>query len=652
MEKLHRLACFGNVILILLLVPVAGNVSLYACEIPKEQKIQYARLLLNEDPWLQEELGVLENPWEYSKLSDGEVARELEAATRSMRAAEKEHYHATLRLQMHEKQLLQSRKVTRAQLQNCIDPTGNLERLRAQVHRKYDVLGKSLGRKIELQREYDLRQNPDKFLETAKGLKHLQRECKGMVAHWKERWKKLGKIERTAGMRPRLAAGIRTKKVFETGRKGEPSRQTFGITPSLVSQPACSEHVVVTYEDIYPFSGITVNDIEAFEAQELRRLPSEVRRLPVHIQKLFIYGGYENLPRNIKRMVRHAAKTSSPGEVEQVYRTVQHLKPPPQLVNQFRAERYSAIAYGVAQIAQWATDKSHEIWRDQKIEKALKEIAGSIPAGVRGKVLIIEEVRKHQTDIFVWFETVSVKAFPGKVSLEKQTERLDDLSKAHANDYWHFRRLFTATVLGTGKKKSEMPSVREAFESGVEIGRLVRGAKGSKDLIRKVYGKYNKYEPTREAFKWGYTEAAAGPVDIPESLSQLDTSEVDLICPDDQKQELRISNLGREELEQEIGRYYQKWYKKHCGEGGRYNCAHAPREAASRLGNALGSAKTTEDLQSILQRMGCYDEGLMTIEYHFIRALRETKGWCNKCDSKFTLKSQKETLDTGYGSSR
>ena len=49
--------------------------------------------------------------------------------------------------------------------------------------------------------------------------------------------------------------------------------------------------------------------------------------------------------------------------------------------------------------------------------------------------------------------------------------------------------------------------------AGADIGRLARGGKDVRDILRKTYTKYNKWDKTREAFKRGYRKAAQGFID-------------------------------------------------------------------------------------------------------------------------------------------
>ena len=86
-------------------------------------------------------------------------------------------------------------------------------------------------------------------------------------------------------------------------RKGASKTQS-NVDQKLQSIAQSSDVFEVTYADIY---GPNANPqlIPIVEAEQLRRLPAELRDgVPRNIQRIFMYGGYENLSREAKTHVR------------------------------------------------------------------------------------------------------------------------------------------------------------------------------------------------------------------------------------------------------------------------------------------------------------------------------------------------------------
>lgn len=499
--------------------------SLSADDLPKEQKIDMVRRLLKSEPYASE-MGGFSDPCQYINLSDGQVAQELRKIDQDIGMAQKEHYLSQQRLATYEGELVRSGKTTTEKLHDYIDPSGKLGLLRQQVNRKYQVLQRDLCKKVDLQVENLIRTNPDQFFDAEADLQKLARHSRERAELIKARMASdpgAGKRVSQPGKRASIQRAHQTKskpllKVGKTGGQAG-DEKTFqvgaALRPQLSSLPQGGETLEVNYGDLYGVTGASVTDIEAFEARELQTLPSELRRCSPEVQRLFFYGGYENLPREIKRIVRHACR-QSPQKVEEIYRWIERQAPPPEITSPNRQQGVNAgfhvVSWALYAVAQHYTDDYYDNLRKEKFEAAVQQVAADIPKGEKEKVVLIEEVKKRQLDLHTWFETVSVKGLRGEIDVDQQGEYLKDLRNASNNSVWHFYRIFTPTVVGTGKAEITREMVKQAYEDGAAMGRLARSAKGSKDLFRKTYAKYNKHQETREAFKRGYRLAADGKI--------------------------------------------------------------------------------------------------------------------------------------------
>lgn len=519
---------WSNILAVLLAFVLGGAVltsPLSAADGNQEQKVDMVRRLLKSEPYASE-MGGFSDPYQYSHLSDAQVARELQNIDQEIRLAQKEHYLAEQKLKNYEGELVQARKTTTAKLPSYTDPSGKLGLVRKQVNRKYQVLQRNLCKKIDLRVENLIRTNPDQFFEAEADLQKLARHSRERAELVKARMASdpgAGKRVSTPGKRASIQRAHQTqpKPVLKVGKPSGQSGdgQTFkvgaALRPQLSSAPRGTGDLEVNYSDLYGATGASVMDIETFETQQLRALPTELRRCSPEVQRLFFYGGYENLPREIKRIVRQACK-QSPQKVEEIYRWIERQSPPPAITSPHRQQGVNAgfhvVSWGLYAVAQHFTDDHYNNLRKEKFEAALQRVAADIPKGEKEKVVLIEEVKKRQLDLHTWFETVSVKGLRGEIDIDQQGEYLEDLRHASNNSVWHFYRVFTPAVVGTGKAEVTREMVKQAYEAGAAMGRLTRGAKGSKDLYRKTYAKYNKHQETREAFKRGYGLAADGKI--------------------------------------------------------------------------------------------------------------------------------------------
>ncbi len=482
-----------------------------------QQRVELARKLMSLHHY-RAELGILDDPYQYASLSDAEVQRLQAEAVQQVTAANKTAHQAKLALEKYERELITQGKTNRANIKEFTDPSGRLETLRQTATKRQTEVGQALVKQIDLTTEAGLRKNPNRIIQAEKDLQIAMRHGREISAYMRQ---KVAEAEQKAQGGQR-SSGSRTGSGGSAG-SGSSMKDTVEVFKiSTQSQdPSVSAgqtvQLAVTYGDLYGPGKATVSTIEAFEAEAYKALPAEMRHLPKNVQRLFIYGGYEQLPKEVRKHIRYVSKNSSADKVEQIYRATQHLRPPPILTasGQQRAQAINATAWLMVSVIQGLANYVYERDRKIQLERAIQKAASQIPAGETEEVTLIERVEEMHADLYHWWQTRSVEVLHAKLDLRKQGEVLDDLRRSGALP-WHQRRMYTVSVTGTGEKIGQKPSMAEAFKAGYEIGRVYRGGKGSREMMRKIYPNYNQWEDIRQEFLRGYRAGTSGTTELPE----------------------------------------------------------------------------------------------------------------------------------------
>ncbi|WP_031435173.1 hypothetical protein [Methylomarinum vadi] len=531
-------------------VALCGALLAAACladDTRHNDRTEAARRVISAEPYLSE-YGVLDDPYQFKNLDTAQVRKKLQEAERGINSAQAKHYQSQSALQQYEQLLVTQRKVPRSALPTYRDPLGKLEKLRGLVDRSGKVLRDYLIAKADLSEEMALREHPDKFFAREQELQEAIRHSKEIQDYWAQlrqgmqqgdpdAWSKAMELERNAravkiaqGKEPVIKLG-KTSGVGTTPQHTDSGAQTSPGTAqstTLISAPASGSTVDISYQDVYGAQA-TAEQIAQVEIQEIKKLPAELRRgVPKEIQRLFLYGGYEKLSRAEKSHIRHVVKQlnqqlSQQNQLEKafgdIYNRAENSLIAEKLVSPNRAKRaqmFSAIGFLLIEFTQGATDYVYGQARKAKWREAYQKIAADIPAGKSEKVIFIEDVHRRQLEFYSWYETESVQAFRGTIDIDTKNdmfEALVNLRKSSQPGYWRQQRLYTAYVIGSGQGKDQQPSDKDAFMAGANIGRLARGGKDVRDILRKTYPKYNKWQSTREAFKRGYRKAAQGLID-------------------------------------------------------------------------------------------------------------------------------------------
>lgn len=520
--------------------------ALQADETRDSDRTAAARRIISAEPYISE-YGVLDDPYQFKHLNTSQVKKKLQEAERGIHSAQAKHYQSMAVLKNYERLLVSQRKVPRDGLSNYSDPLGKLNKLRGLVNRSGKVLRDYLIAKADLSEEMDLRLNPDKFVVREKALQQAIQHSKQIQDYWAQlrkgiqqgdpdAWNKAMEMERNARAQ-KIAQGKSPAFNFnKTGGAGAgkgpavpgTGSKTMQGPPALSSSPMSQSAVDTSYQAIYGVQA-TPGQIAQVEIQEIKKLPAELRRgVPAEIQRLFMYGGYEKMTRTEKSHIRNVMKRLNEqlrqkNQLEKafgdIYNRAENSLRAEKLVSPGRATKaqtFSAVGFLLVEVTQGLTDYVYGRVRKAKWQEAYQKIAADIPAGKTEKVIFIEDIHRRQQEFFSWFETESVQAYRGEIDIEtkdKMFEALINLRKSAYPGYWRQRRLYSAYVIGSGDKKEIKPSLKEAFIAGASIGRLARGGKDIKGILRKTYPKYNQWEDTRSSFKRGYSKAAQGLID-------------------------------------------------------------------------------------------------------------------------------------------
>ena len=503
------------------------------------QKVDLARKVISAEPFVSG-LGVQDDPFQFAKMSDTELRQYQQRVDRGLQSALAKHHSATETLGKYESDLISQGKTTYVGIAEYHDPSGKLQKLRDVVKSAGNIYRDYLIAKIDLQEETVLRKNPDDFLEADRELAKYRREASSNADYWEKLLERLEledpqakrlveehKQQDTGGRSPyaKEAAKDVTEPICGV-RKGASKTQS-NLDQKLQSIAQSSDVFEVTYADIY---GPNANPqlIPIVEAEQLRRLPAELRDgVPRNIQRIFMYGGYENLSREAKTHVRRATqqfkdsiqnKELLTSEFEEVMARAEGSLAPEMLSAEWGKKstaKAECAAMFLVYIVQKASDYSYGTFRENKWREAYNKVAGEIPEGKREKVIFLEEVQHGRLEMFSWLEVLDVSTLRGEMDVENKDEVFEKLKNLRGGynpnpSPNHYVRLYSATVTGTGERIDEMPSVFEAKKAGMDMGRLARGGKLSTDIVRKTYTRYNKWEATREAFKEGYRHTAEG----------------------------------------------------------------------------------------------------------------------------------------------
>lgn len=506
------------------------------------QQVDLARRVISAEPYVGE-LGVQDDPFQFAKMSDAQLNQYSQRVERGLRSALAKHYSAEQALTKYESQLISQGKATKAAIRNYYDPSGKLQNLQKLVERSGKVYRDYLCARIDLMEEANLRKNPQDFLQADREIHSYMRDAAAKADYWEKLLKALEQgdpeAKRLVDQYKQQDRGGRSayQKTVKTGLNdkiatvGGKQRQTrLNPESELGSVARSSDEFDITYGDIYG-PGANPQLIPIIEAEQIRRLPAELKEgVPRDIQRIFMYGGYERLSREGKRHVRRSIdqfKKSIPdqrlltSEWHEVMARAETSVSPQALSADWRQKATAgaeAAAMLMVYLVQGITDYSYGVFRERKWEEAYRKVAGEIPKGKQEKVLFIEEVRHCRLEFYSWVEVDDVNAFRGEIELETKDEVFEKLKNLRGGynpnpSPHHHRRLYSATVTGTGENLDKQPSVHEAKKAGMDMGRLARGGKLTNELMRNTYSRYNKWEDTREAFKEGYRKTSSGNVE-------------------------------------------------------------------------------------------------------------------------------------------
>lgn len=540
----------------------------------KEQKTEWARRVTSAEPY-DSEIPSLDERYPYADLSDEELDQEYtktEQRLADAQAARKKDYQA---FEDYKDSLVREGKTTRQELDMGVyeDPSGRLAELEERLRASRRVVLDTEIAEWKLASEREIREDPDSFLAAEANIQTQFADGRAIGEYWLEKhqqmlagdpegWEYAQDQERRArdvriqagrpvlepplfpeeALPPALQAPASPNPdevIFNVGAAAQlpPSTTLVKIDPSLIPESGTGSAVTVTYKDLYgPNANPAV--IEQIERNEIKRLPAELRRgVPREIQRLFIYGRYENMPRDQKRYVKYVFRrlnqqVKSRQELQQAfgsaYNAAQNMIAPEGLSNQTPANAANAAAYLLMALTQKLLGEVTAATRQRHFAEAFEAVAAEIPRGQAEQVLFIEDVERVWEFTFgAYPRTLEVTGYRTNLRAlsEQQTldllGKLDDLRQPSEAEHYHFyrfRRAYGATIVGTGERVGERPSIREALQAGGDMGRLMRDGKIDMNLlleiVRMTYARFREWDDTRRAFRLAYGAQAQASEDL------------------------------------------------------------------------------------------------------------------------------------------
>jgi hypothetical protein len=515
-----------------ILITFALGVGLSAAradELTHEQKVKAARRLVTT-PLYQYHYGDDFKPAQYAGWADAEVEKAYADSEREFTASSNEYQKAHKALTDYQNELARSHKSA------TDDQLASLETKAAGAHRRL-VDATITWNCLEL--EHTIRTDPDHVIEVERSLQdtalaseHFARRIEEQVRQIEQQRQQGQPAPPPPGPGAPKPEPSHTKTspaadlVFGLGTEKPPHDTLLVLTPEAAaeSRPASGRSLEISTAQFYGPS-VDPTDIAALEANQIQRLPEELKRgVPREVQRLFFYGDYENLPREAKEHLKHLVRElKASGKIAdadlereflRAFRSVESVVPPERLSNQTPAGAAESAAWLLMEFTQYITDLTYDKVRRDKWQEAYMNVAAEIPLGKKEPVVFMEDMERHQCDLITWMECKSVKAYRGefdvKTSPLQPFEALADVRKSEVAPYWRFYQVNKLDVTGTGQGRLRPPSVQEAHQAGFEMGKLAVSLKLTKDVMDHTYQKYNQDPQTREAFKKGYREGSQG----------------------------------------------------------------------------------------------------------------------------------------------
>jgi hypothetical protein len=215
-------------------------------------------------------------------------------------------------------------------------------------------------------------------------------------------------------------------------------------------------------------------------------------------------------------------------QVNRIFETAQVVKSPMWLRmtvsnSTTKSRAAESLAWLLMAFTQECVTNRYEGERKEKWKAAYRDVAARIPRGQAETVTFLEEMKRQQADMIVWFECKRVVAYRGNIEVNacpaEPSEKLPDLRLKPAPDYWEFTQATRALVYGTGNAVAAK-TTRDAYLAGCDLGTAARAARLDRDTMRLTYAEYNQQAPTREAFKRGYSAGADGRLSCSQSVAE------------------------------------------------------------------------------------------------------------------------------------
>jgi hypothetical protein len=497
-------------------------------KLPKAEQVRQARIKTNAEPYVSE-MGGTPDPAtsRYPGMTDAQLEQEATRLNTESTTLKAREYQAA--------QVLESyrQKVVGKGPEPGSDP--RLRQLTEAAHTAGRNLCGNIEARLVLGTEMRLRANPKDFVLAERELQGYARDAREVGRFWSDFLEALERKEPWAVLRFE-AEKEKDARMHSARMKTVPNAAFRAPAPSGAAKP--QQQVEIKYSSLYGPRADPAK-IQVIESGMIERLPAPLKGdMPVEVQRVFAYGGYERLPDALKQRVLSGAENLRIGanlsgrtlaqQVDRIFETAQVAKSPMWLRmtassdSTTKSKAAESLAWLLMAFTQECVTSRYEGERKEKWKAAYRDVAARVPRGQEEKVTFLEEMERQQLDMIVWFECKRVVAYRGSMQVDgcpaEPTEKLPDL-RNERKDYWMFTQATRTIIYGTGAAIA-LKTVRDAYLAGCDLGTAARAGRLDRDTMRLTYAEYNQKVSTREAFKKGYSAGANGKLHCSQSVAE------------------------------------------------------------------------------------------------------------------------------------